>query len=88
MSLKVPENRDHNKIMMYLSIPTTVREINQILYLSHESIHFYAYLSDLGARMYCIKLSMSIPMVFASEFWNENGVRYRNDQNSQNFNAI
>ena len=34
-----------------------------------------SHLSDVGAWMYCIKLSMSIPMIFVWKFLNENGVR-------------
>ena len=82
MSSTPLSNWDHVKIIVYLSMVTTVREMDQILYLSHESIGFYAYILGLQARLHGIKLSSSIWMIFVADFSNQNGLTTRFSTNT------
>lgn len=65
-------SRDRTKIMINLSMLTTARKVHQIVYLWHESTACFPYITPLCARGHQIKLSLSIFIIFISEFWNTN----------------
>ena len=68
MSSNTFQSRDHHQLYVNLYKATPVREINQMVYLSHQSTAFYLYISNPNGRLYSYNLSIWISIIFTADF--------------------
>ena len=62
----------HSHVNLWLVVSD--REINQLLYLWYQSTGFYLYNSEKHGRLHWNSISLSISVIFASEFLDQNHV--------------
>ena len=72
MSSNTYQSQDHRQLYSNLCMTTQVRQVNQLVYLSHQSIAFYLYISNPNGRLYSYNLSMSIFTISTTDSFVQN----------------
>ena len=82
MSFNICSNGDSNPLSAGVYVVSAIREIGQSLYLRHQSIAFYVYISNQKLRLHWNMFSQSIIQLFTLEFFRPKSC-YKNDQYKQ-----